>query len=73
MSEPHFFKSSYSNAAENCVEVAFRKSSYSGGNGGDCVEVAGTPTATLIRDTQNRDAGHIDITPGEWAALIRTC
>ena len=55
MSEPLFFKSSYSGAS------------------GACVEVADTPNATLIRDTQNRDHGHLDITPSEWVALLRTC
>ncbi|QVJ00304.1 DUF397 domain-containing protein [Nocardiopsis eucommiae] len=64
MSEPIFFKSSYSGSGDNCVEVAFRKSSYSGSSGAECVEVADTPTASLVRDTQNRTLGHLDITPG---------
>ena len=50
----------------------FHKSSYSGASGA-CVEIAQTPTATLIRDTQHRNAGHLPITPGERAALLRTC
>lgn len=35
-----FRKSSYSNPSQNCVEIAWRKSSFSGGdNGSQCVEV----------------------------------
>ena len=61
--------SGYTHPMNNPV---FHKSSYSGASGA-CVEIAQTPTATLIRDTQNQDAGHLDITPREWSALIRTC
>lgn len=36
----------------------------------ECVEVAeGGPTA--VRDTRNREAGHLEFAPGEWQALIR--
>ncbi|MFJ9554626.1 DUF397 domain-containing protein [Nocardiopsis sp. NPDC101807] len=47
----------------------WHKSSYSGGNGGDCVEVAEGPV-TGIRDTQNRHLGHLDIPSPEWTALL---
>jgi hypothetical protein len=45
------------------------KSSYSGGSG-SCVEVA-EGRAVLVRDTQNRELGHIDYTPEAWAAFLR--
>jgi hypothetical protein len=44
------------------------KSSYSGGSG-SCVEVA-EGRAILVRDTQNRELGHIGYTPGAWAAFL---
>ena len=69
MSELVFFKSSYSQP-QNCVEVAFRKSSYSA-TVNDCVEVADLPAGTAIRDTQNPERGHLDIPRGEWAAFLR--
>jgi len=65
-------KSSYSGNAGNCVEVAvsWRKSSYSNQTGGNCVEVAETPSAVLVRDTQNRHLGHLDFAPAEWVAFL---
>lgn len=47
----------------------FRKSSYSGG-GNNCVEVADIPGASAVRDTQNRDAGHLLFPGSEWTALL---
>ncbi|GAA3978221.1 DUF397 domain-containing protein [Thermobifida alba] len=49
--------------------VEFRKSSYSA-NGVNCVEVAETPAAVLVRDTQHRHLGHLDFTPSEWVAFL---
>lgn len=49
--------------------VEFRKSSYSA-NGVNCVEVAETPDAVLVRDTQNRHLGHLGFSPGEWTAFL---
>ncbi|SHK39615.1 protein of unknown function [Nocardiopsis flavescens] len=46
----------------------WHKSSYSSGS---CVEVA-EGTETLIRDTQNRELGHLTFTANEWNALLRT-
>lgn len=49
---PEFRKSSYSNQAQNCVEVA------------------DLPGRNLVRDTQNRDAGHLGFAGSEWAAAL---
>ena len=46
----------------------WHKASYSGGSG-SCVEVAEGHT-TGIRDTQNRDLGHLDFPATEWTALV---
>jgi len=72
-SEGIWRKSSYSNdTGGECVEVAvsWRKSSYSNDTGGECVEVAETPSAVLVRDTQNRHLGHLGFSPGEWTAFL---
>lgn len=67
-----FNKASHSGSGDNCVEVArFRKSSYSTGRGQDCVEVAGLPTGVAVRDTQNREAGHLSFPALEWSALLK--
>ena len=52
--------------------LKFRKSSYSGGQTQDCVEVADTPGASAMRDTQNREAGHLMFPAAEWTALLST-
>ncbi|MFV2198482.1 DUF397 domain-containing protein [Nocardiopsis sp. LOL_012] len=46
----------------------WHKSSYSG-NTGHCVEVAEGAT-TAVRDTQNRELGHLDVPALEWTALL---
>ncbi|KAA2253330.1 DUF397 domain-containing protein [Solihabitans fulvus] len=35
------------------TRAAWRKSSHSGGNGGECVELARTPTVAAVRDSKN--------------------
>lgn len=49
----------------------WRKSSYSGANGGQCVEVA-TAGQVMVRDTTNRDGGTLTFTPAAWEAFTST-
>ncbi|GAB3717605.1 DUF397 domain-containing protein [Nocardiopsis oceani] len=51
--------------------LEFRKSSYSGSQG-NCVEVADSSRGAAVRDTQNRESGHLAFGPAEWAALLAT-
>jgi len=46
----------------------FHKSSYSN-DGGHCVEVR-EGRDTLVRDTQNREAGTLSFPADEWRALL---
>lgn len=48
----------------------FRKSTYSQPQ--NCVEVADLPDASAVRDTQNRDLGHLLFDSKEWAGLVAT-
>lgn len=48
----------------------WRKSSYSGANGGNCVEVADDARVVLVRDTTDRDSGTLAFTPDAWAEFI---
>ncbi|GAA1464404.1 DUF397 domain-containing protein [Nocardiopsis exhalans] len=48
--------------------AAWHKSSYSA-NGANCVEVS-EGQVTGIRDTQNREAGHLSVSGAEWTALL---
>lgn len=52
------------------MDLNWHKSSYSGNHGGNCVEVAEMPGAVYVRDTQNRDLGHVGFTAAEWAAFL---
>jgi hypothetical protein len=45
------------------------KSSYSGGGGGNCVEVAPTPHAVLIRDSKDTRRTPLAVSAPAWAAF----
>lgn len=45
----------------------WRKSSYSGSNGGSCVEVADSHNAVFVRDTTDREGGTLVVTTSAWA------
>lgn len=44
----------------------WRKSTYSSGNGGECIEVADHASRVLVRDTKNRSGPALRFTPGAW-------
>jgi hypothetical protein len=44
----------------------WRKSSYSGGSGGDCVEVRDDTGRVLVRDTKDRTGPVLPFTPEAW-------
>jgi uncharacterized protein DUF397 len=50
----------------------WRKSSYSGANGGNCIEAAVSDSEILVRDTTNRDGGTLAITADAWRAFVGT-
>ncbi|WTL02018.1 DUF397 domain-containing protein [Streptomyces niveus] len=45
------------------------KSSYSGSEGGNCVEVAAHPAAVHVRDSKVTDGPVLTVTPAAWAAF----
>jgi hypothetical protein len=45
--------------------TTWRKSTHSGSNGSDCVEVGGSP-AVLVRDTKNRSGAILSFGPDQW-------
>jgi hypothetical protein len=46
------------------------KSTYSGGNGGGCVEVArNLPGIVAVRDSKDRGGPALTFAPDEWAAF----
>lgn len=51
--------------------VQWRKSTRSGSNGGNCVEVADNlPGTVLVRDTKDRDGGTLTFRPEAWAGFV---
>ncbi|WP_444962158.1 DUF397 domain-containing protein [Nocardiopsis sp. M1B1] len=73
MIEGTWYKSTYSKAETNCLEArlntpSWHKSSYSIAET-NCVEVAEGAT-TAVRDTQNRELGHLSFAATEWTALV---
>jgi hypothetical protein len=53
------------------THAVWRKSTRSGDNGGQCVEVAFLDTAVGLRDSKDRGRGPVLIfTPGEWGAFV---
>ncbi|MFF9114340.1 DUF397 domain-containing protein [Streptomyces massasporeus] len=52
-------------------ELRWFKSSYSAGNGGDCVEVADAGTTVLIRDSKCPDVATLNVPCDQWTAFVR--
>lgn len=46
--------------------TTWRKSTYSGSNASNCVEVATSATTILIRDTKNRAGVVLSFAPAAW-------
>jgi hypothetical protein len=49
----------------------WRKSTYSGSNGGSCIEV-GSADGVLVRDTTDRDGGTLGFTADAWMTFIKS-
>ena len=50
--------------------VDWRKSTFSGNNGGQCVEVATSQTGILVRDTANRTGTMLALPASAWRSLL---
>jgi hypothetical protein len=51
-------------------KLVFFKSSYSGGSSGNCLEARTAADHVLLRDTQHRHLGHLEVPSAEWGALL---
>ncbi|MEV0963723.1 DUF397 domain-containing protein [Streptomyces sp. NPDC049910] len=56
--------------APTVPESAWFKSSYSGGGGGECVEVATTPGNIYIRDSKQLGGPVLSVSHRAWAGLV---
>ena len=55
------------------ANLDWRKSSHSGGGGGDCVEVAEAAGGVLVRNSNNLSLGTMPFTKAELSAFIAGC
>ncbi|ACY99615.1 MULTISPECIES: DUF397 domain-containing protein [Thermomonospora] len=52
-------------------KIVWRKSSRSGTQEGNCVEVAALPEGIGLRDSKNPAAGHLAVSRRHFTALVR--
>jgi hypothetical protein len=53
------------------VRLAWFKSSYSGNEGGACLEVAVAPGTVHVRDSKAPTRAQLAFAPSEWAAFVQ--
>jgi Domain of unknown function (DUF397) len=54
------------------TSAIWRKSSYSGSNGGNCVEVAqNLPELVAVRDSKDPSGSALTLSPQSWTAFTR--
>jgi len=54
----------------SATELAWFKSSYSGSQGDDCVEVALTEQAVYVRDSKDVKRPRVAVGPAEWSRFV---
>ncbi|GGV76991.1 DUF397 domain-containing protein [Streptomyces thermoviolaceus] len=52
-------------------ESAWFKSSYSSGEGGECIEVAETGGAVWVRDSKRPTEARLSFGPAAWTGFVR--
>ncbi|WP_329499353.1 DUF397 domain-containing protein [Kitasatospora herbaricolor] len=58
-------------SSDSITGLRWNKSSYSGGEGGECVEVAVGSGAVHVRDSKDRQGPQFSFGRAEWAAFLR--
>ncbi|MFF0201163.1 DUF397 domain-containing protein [Streptomyces sp. NPDC005017] len=57
-------------SSQKLTRAQWRKSSYSGSNGGECLEVAEKPDAVAVRDSKNPAHGTLSLSREAWNAFV---
>jgi hypothetical protein len=52
------------------IRLSWFKSSYSGDEGGECIEVAADRAAVRVRDSKERGGPQLAFTRGAWAGFV---
>ncbi|MEU0755188.1 DUF397 domain-containing protein [Streptomyces albogriseolus] len=56
---------------DQAAQLTWVKSSYSAGDGGQCVEVADAGSAVLIRDSKCPDVAILNVPSTQWTEFVR--
>lgn len=64
-----WLKASFCNGGDNCVEVFWQKSTFSGKSA--CVETMKDRGMVMVRDSKMEKSPILEFTPAEWAAFIQ--
>lgn len=54
----------------NDEQLTWFKSSYSGGEGGECLEAAVTPDTIHLRDSKQPTGPQLALSPSAWSAFL---
>ncbi|CAM5431451.1 DUF397 domain-containing protein [Streptomyces coeruleorubidus] len=57
-------------SSKDLTNARWRKSSYSGNTGGECVEVADLGPGVAVRDSKKPEAGILTVSPEVYAAFM---
>ncbi|MGA5794210.1 DUF397 domain-containing protein [Streptomyces cellulosae] len=58
------------NTEQSRAQLHWFKSSYSGGAGGECLEVAASFTSVHVRDSKDTRRGAFAVTPKAWSEFV---
>jgi hypothetical protein len=53
------------------TRATWRKSSFSGNNGGQCIEIAAGSRLIAVRDSKDRSGPVLAFTPADWQTFTR--
>jgi hypothetical protein len=57
-------------STERHIQLSWFKSSYSGDEGGECVEVAVDRAAIRVRDSKEQGGSRLAFTPDAWTGFV---
>ena len=58
------------NTNQTAPAIGWRKSSHSGPDGGQCIEINEQPATVLVRDSKDKNGPHLTFTPDAWAGFV---
>lgn len=52
------------------TQLDWFKSSYSGSDGDNCIEIATCQETILVRDSKDKEGGRLTLSPTAWSAFV---